>query len=150
MIGPPWSVALLLVHLAATWFMVGLIWLVQVVHYPLLAGADPARYTEHQQQHMRRIGWIVGPAMLVEALTAVGLLISEAPWMPTWLAWTNLALLAAIWLSTALVQVPCHGRLLDGFDAACHDRLVRTNWLRTGLWSVRGLLLLGAMGLWLP
>lgn len=29
--------ALLLVHAAATWAMVGLVWFVQVVHYPLFA-----------------------------------------------------------------------------------------------------------------
>ena len=56
--------------------------------------------------------------------------------------WAGLALLAVIWLSTALVQVPLHRRLQGGFDAAAHRRLVRTNWLRTAAWTLRAALAL--------
>jgi len=38
--------------------------------------------------------------------------------------------------------VPLHGRLARGFDAIAHRRLVSTNWVRTGGWSVRGVLAL--------
>jgi hypothetical protein len=56
------------------------------------------------------------------------------PWLVV-----GLVLLAGIWLSTALVQAPIHGRLARGFDPALHRRLVRSNWVRTGLWTMRGL-----------
>ena len=36
--------------------------------------------------------------------------------------------------STALLQVPCHTILAQGFDAGAHARLVRTNWIRTCCW----------------
>ena len=52
-------------------------------------------------------------------------------------------LLAAIWVTTALVQVPLHRRLSEGYDASSGRRLVTTNWLRTALWSGRGLLVAG-------
>lgn len=58
--------------------------------------------------------------------------------------WLHLAgtLVLAIWVSTFVVQVPLHGRLVRGFEISVHRRLVRTNWLRTAVWSVRGVLAL--------
>lgn len=54
-------------HLAATLFMVGAVWFVQVVHYPLMAGQPPA----YAREHGRRTGWVLGPVMVAELGTAV-------------------------------------------------------------------------------
>jgi hypothetical protein len=54
----------------------------------------------------------------------------------------GLALLAGIWLSTFLLQVPQHNVLLQGFAEEAHRKLVITNWIRTVLWSCRGILVL--------
>ena len=129
---------LLLVHAAATWFMTGLIWLVQVVHYPLLARVGAAGYREYQLAHQSLITLIVGPAMLIELAAALLLLFQRRD------AWTlaGVALLAVIWISTALFQIPLHNALSAGFDPAVHARLVHTNWIRTIAWTVRGVLAL--------
>jgi hypothetical protein len=50
-------------------------------------------------------------------------------------------LLALIWLSTAVVQVPLHQSLAARYDDSTLRRLVRSNWLRTMAWTARGLLL---------
>jgi hypothetical protein len=122
--------AVLLSHLAATLFMVGAVWFVQVVHYPLMAGQSAA----YAREHGRRTGWVLGPVMLVELGTAC-LLAWAVPAGPSLV---GLALLLVIWASTFCVQVPCHNKLVVEHDAAVHRRLVATNWLRTLLWSVRG------------
>lgn len=130
------------VHAAATWAMVGLIWTVQVVHYPLLEGIDRARYPRWQRRHMTLITWLVGPLMAVEAGTAAALLVTR----PSAWTWSGAVLLALVWLLTATVQAPLHGRLArEGFDARLHRRLVTSNWLRTAAWSVRGLLAAGLL-----
>ena len=64
----------LLLHLAATLFMVGVIWFVQVVHYPLLARVGTSGFEAYEQAHTRRTGWVVAPPMLAELVTAVLLL----------------------------------------------------------------------------
>jgi hypothetical protein len=130
--------ALLLLHAAATWAMVGLIWTMQVVHYPLLAGLDSATYPRWQREHMARIARLVGPLMVVEAVTAGLLLVPGLTPAPQAWALSGLCLLALAWLSTALIQAPLHGRLAGGFAPALHRRLIRTNWLRTALWTLRG------------
>jgi len=132
---------LTLVHAAAAWFLTGLIWMVQVVHYPLFARVGAAGYREYQLAHQSLISLIVGPAMLVEAIAATVLLVQRRD--PLTIA--GAALLALIWLSTALLQVPLHNALSDGFDPAIHSRLVQTNWIRTVAWTLRAFIALSLL-----
>ncbi|MEC8321163.1 MAG: hypothetical protein VX012_07125 [Planctomycetota bacterium] len=137
----------LLSQLAVTWFLAGLIWTIQVVHYPLFAAVGEDRFVAYETSHARLITLVVGPAMLLEvALAGLFLTIRPAA-VPAWVAWVGAGLVGIIWLSTALIQVPAHGRLADGFDASTHALLVGSNWIRTLAWSARALLL--AWAAWL-
>lgn len=124
-------------HLIATVLMAGVIVFVQIVHYPLMSAVGAREYTTYQDGHATRTGWVVGPTMLVELGTAGWL--AAAPPAPGLgaAAYSGLALLAVIWLSTLALQVPAHRRLAAGFDAAVHRRLVATNWIRTIAWIAR-------------
>jgi hypothetical protein len=133
---------LLLAHAAATLFMVGVIWFVQVVHYPLFARVGRPDYFAYSIRHIRQTGLVVGPPMLLEAATAIALVVWTPPGISVSLVWTGLLLVAGIWLSTALLQAPRHTTLGRGFDPAAHRFLVTSNWLRTVLWSLRGLVVL--------
>ncbi len=130
-----------LLNLISTWYMVGLIWMVQVVHYKMFDRVGVEQFARYEADHNRLITPIVGIPMLVELATAAALLMSAPATFPRWAAWTGLALVVAIWISTALLQVPCHQRLMSGFDEKAYQQLVATNWIRTGLWSIRGGLL---------
>jgi hypothetical protein len=133
---------LLLAHTGATLFMVGVIWFVQVVHYPLFARVGPSSFSTYSVRHTRLTGLVVGPPMLLEAGTAVALVVWNPPGVWVFLLWAGLSLVAGIWLSTALLQAPRHTTLGGGFDPAVHRFLVTSNWLRTVLWSLRGLVAL--------
>ena len=133
---------LLLLHAASTLAMTGLIWFVQRVHYPLFPYAAEGDFRAFAADHQRRTGWVVGPLMLVEAGTATALLFS--PLSPT-LVWLGGLLLASIWLSTALVQVPIHRQLAAGFDPRAARRLVATNWWRTVAWTARSAIALALL-----
>jgi len=131
---------ILLVHAFATLFMTGLIWTVQVVHYPLFSMVGAGEHVSYERAHMSRIAWLVGPMMILEAATAAVVLGSPGLGLPRWMPTTGAALLGVIWLSTALLQGPMHGRLARGFDPFIHRALVRTNWIRTMAWTVWGVL----------
>lgn len=131
-----------LIHAAATWAMVGLIWFVQVVHYPLFTRVGDAGYATYQSAHQQRTTLVVGPLMLIEAACAAWIVIARPITISSALAWGGLMLLVCIWLSTGLLQVPCHNLLARGFDARIHQRLVRSNWIRTLAWSARGVIAL--------
>ena len=133
---------LFLTHVAFSLLMVGLIWCVQVVHYPLFAQVGRAEFPTYEQAHTRRITWLVAAPMLIEGVTAVLLFWCRPAGVPYWSLWTGVILLGMIWLSTALIQVPCHEILSRSFDSEVHRRLVSTNWIRTFCWSLRGLLVL--------
>lgn len=134
------SIIILIANLVSTCYMVGLIWMVQVVHYPLFAKVGTENYEQYQISHQSLTTMVVGPPMLVELITAAMLLWYRPPGVPGWLVYTALVLLVVVWASTALIQVPCHEKLTRGFDVAIHSRLVVSNWIRTIGWSVRGVL----------
>jgi hypothetical protein len=130
-------VSLLIVHAAATWFMTGLIWFVQIVHYPLFAKVGALAFKEYEHDHQRKTTWVVAPVMLIEAAAASMLVMPVVGMADVMLAWLGLALLAVVWLSTFLVQVPLHAALERAPSRETMDRLVLTNWVRTVAWTAR-------------
>lgn len=109
------ATALLLAgHLAATASMAGIIWFVQIVHYPRYPLVGDDRFVAYEARHTRRTAFVVGPPMAIEGA------------------------LALVHLSTVCLQVPAHRRLSVSADAAMLRRLVRTNRIRTAGWSLRG------------
>ncbi|MBZ0111565.1 MAG: hypothetical protein K8J08_03820 [Thermoanaerobaculia bacterium] len=128
---------LLMIHAAATLAMGGLIWFVQLVHYPLFGLVSEQRFERFAIEHQRRTSWVVVPLMFTEATTAMALLIEPPPGLGRGLLGFGLILLVVIWLSTAFLQVPLHRLLTRGRDSSTIHRLVSTNWIRTVAWSAR-------------
>jgi hypothetical protein len=130
-----------LTHVVATWFMVGMIWTIQTVHYPLFADVGPESYVGYQAAHVDRIGPLLVVPWLVEGLTLLALM---------WLAFLGgrgslripvgigAVAMAVILVISGFWSAPAHGELADGFDAAVHDRLMTANLIRTLAWTVRG------------
>ena len=142
---------LFLAHCAATLYMTGVIWFVQVVHYPLLAKIGVVEFSSYEQRHTALTTWVVAPPMLLELAIALLLIWFRPLGVLNVQVWIGLGLLAVIWISTFLVQVPCHEALSKVFDDAVHQRLVWTNWLRTAAWSLRGCLVLWMVwSIWEP
>ncbi|MBX3461853.1 MAG: hypothetical protein KF830_01670 [Planctomycetes bacterium] len=130
---------LCVLHAVPTLLLCGLIWFVQVVHYPLLAMVGHEQGPAYEREHCRRIGPLVAPAMLAEAALAVALWWSAPPAAAAWTR-LGLGLLGLVWAATFVLQVPCHRRLSTALDAALVRRLVATNWIRTAAWTLRAAL----------
>ena len=133
-------VVLLAVQVAATWTMVGVIWFVQVVHYPLFARVDGPGSAGYATENRRRTTWVVGLPMAVEGVTALWVAADPPDVLGRTLPVVGLVLLAVVLGSTVLVQVPAHSRLAAGHDAGTVRRLVAGNWVRTVGWTARGAL----------
>jgi len=132
----------LLIQAAATWAMFGLIWFVQIVHYPLFGKVGVEQFSLYGQLHQRLTTWVVAPLMLVELGAALYLCFVRPAELPEWMVWTGMGLVVVIWLSTAFLQIPAHEALATEFSAEQHAKLVHTNWVRTVAWSARGVLVL--------
>jgi len=135
-----WPITILLANVVSTLFMVGLIWMVQIVHYPLFNDVGQENYVQYQQRHQSNITYIVAPVMLVELATAILLLVYPVAGLNESLVYVGIGLVILVWLSTALIQVPCHGKLVTGFDQTAYNWLVNSNWIRTVAWSGRGVI----------
>ena len=120
--------------------MAGIIWFVQVVHYPMFRLVGSTAFEAYHASHTRLTTWVVGPPMLVEALCAFVLVWYRPAYVPLASALAGLFLLLIIWASTGLVQVPLHELLSRGFEHEPYRRLVLTNWVRTVAWTLRGIL----------
>jgi hypothetical protein len=141
------SAQLLLLHFFVTSALTGLIWTIQVVHYPLFSYVATDRFVRFEQTHSFRISTLVGPLMGTELVCALIIAWKRSAEFPTVLAWGSLALLMLIHLCTVIFSVRAHTVLGRGFDSTAHRMLVRTNWIRTVGWSVRSVL--AAYMLWL-
>ena len=129
---------LLKVNLLSTSVMVGVIWIIQLLHYPSFHFINEKKYIEFQHFHMQRISFIVIPVMLIELASA--LLLSF--FFRSSLTIILLALLLGIWGITFIFFTNMHQKLTNGYDRANVDSLVKINWSRTALWSLRLIILL--------
>jgi membrane-associated phospholipid phosphatase len=117
--------------------MSGIIWYVQLVHYPLFARVGEELWFPYHADHERRTGWVVAPLMIVELGTAAGIVVLGGHGV---LAVIGLALAAATWVLTFTLAVPLHRQLNQHRDPALIQRLVTINWLRTAVWTAHGLI----------
>jgi hypothetical protein len=131
-----------IIHVAATWAMVGFIWTIQVLHYPLMARVPDAEFPPFERSHQARVSVVLALFGPVEVVTAAWLFIDPGP-IPRVLPLAAGLVLAAIWIATGFVFAPLHGRLAAG-ERSAHRRLEAWNWYRTGAWSIRGV-----MALWM-
>ena len=122
-------------HLVATVFMVGLIWFVQVVHYPLFDRISGDASIQYAAEHQRRTAWVVGLPMLVEGITTLWLFFD--PINGRLLPLLGGLILLKIHLSTIFLQIPLHKKLSRGHEREVVRKLVATNWIRTIGWTIR-------------
>ncbi len=119
-------------HFISVLFMTGVIWIIQLIHYPSFSEIAPEAFQQFHASHSMRITWIVGPMMLIQLGTCLALVERK---------WLYLGLTAAVFASTFFLSVPLHGILAQGKDLAVIQKLVSTNWPRTIIWTLHSLLL---------
>lgn len=135
----------LLTQAIVTTLMTGVIWVVQVVLYPLFAPyAQKGEFSELEKLHSYytpKITVVVLPLMFLELALSLGGVITWASHLELFLL---LPVLAA-WAATFFISVPCHNAIASNSEAQLKreavSRLITTNWLRTFLWSGRAVAL---------
>ena len=126
------------IHFLSTSLMVGIIWVIQLLHYPTFHFIKQSDYVEFQHFHMQRISFIVVPVMIIELLSGFMLVYH----FRSDLFILCLIILLVIWLITFVFFTKLHQSLLGGYDKIIVDKLVQINWSRTVLWSLRLIILI--------
>lgn len=127
------GVELALANLILAAYMTGVIWVIQIVHYPLFARVGAAHWPAYEAAHRRRITVVVGPPMLAQPVVALALLFGR----PGMLTSANLALTAGLLLVTLAGFGPLHEALTKGWSPTLHRRLVGLNVGRTVAWTAQ-------------
>ena len=131
----------LLGHLIFTSIMTGVIWVIQIVHYPSFHFIEKELYTAFQKFHMNKISIIVIPIMLAELITGMMLFLDRGSKSPFLII--SFVILVLIWLITGVFFSKAHNELMTGYQELVVNQLVVMNWIRTLLWTLRLLLLIG-------
>jgi len=131
------ELGIVVVHALSTWFMVGMIWTIHVVHYPLFEFVGNDTYQTFQAKHVDLIGRLLVAPWLIEGLSALILVLCLSGNLRK-LALMGAFLMLAIMALSALVSAPAHGALSDGFDLSTHSDLMVGNLIRSILWTARG------------
>ena len=129
----------LLGHLIFTSIMTGVIWVIQIVHYPSFHFIEKELYTAFQKFHMNKISIIVIPIMLAELITGMMLFLDKSSKSPFLII--SFVILVLIWLITGVFFSKAHNELITGYQELVVNQLVVMNWIRTLLWTLRLLLL---------
>lgn len=130
---------MLLISLAATWYLVGLVAFVQCVAYPQFGRVGAAEFSAYHRSHTTWTTVAVLPPMVIELATAIALLAVDVrqPWRVG-----SLGLVVVAWAVTFGAAVPAHGRLTAGIDRRSINTLLIANAVRGVAWLGRGVLLL--------
>jgi hypothetical protein len=130
----------LLVNAAAGIFVVGFIWTMQLIHYPLFDYVGEEAFPAYKITHNRLFLLMAGPGILVTLATSVLLIFARPQQIPLWAVLLRLAFFAVIVVSTAFFQAPQHQVLSGHFDPDAYAFLLNTNRIRAAVWSAYGIL----------
>ena len=122
----------------------GLIWTIQLVHYPAFRYVAEEQFNSFQKMHSFNITLFVAPLMIFELLAAGFLLVAPSISLSQAILFLIVLL---IWMSTFFLSVPYHNTLSKGKDERVIEKLILTNWIRTILWTLKLILImvLGAL-----
>lgn len=118
----------------STCAMFGIIWIIQLLHYPAYRYIDKNLFLSYQRFHQKRISIVVMPLMLMELISSLLYFIHHHH---TIFDYLNLLTVISLWAATFLFFMPLHEKLKLGYCLKTVNSLINTNWLRTGIWSLR-------------
>ncbi len=100
----------LVANLAGTALMVGFIWTIQLLTYPMMKAVPADGFVAYELMHRNRVTALLAVLAPIEIVAAAGVVVFVDD-VPAWLSVGAGVLLFAIWLSTLLFYAPLHMRL---------------------------------------
>ncbi len=130
---------ILFIHACVTFLLTGLIWVIQLVHYPMFQFLGPQTYSRAMTFHQHRISILVVPLMLFELLS--GVYLAHTQWASlARFHGINIALIVIIWVHTFGIMVPFHKRISIQPNQSLLQKTLRHHWIRTFAWTIKSML----------
>lgn len=142
---------LVIAQLIVSLLMTGVIWVVQLVIYPLFQeyGKRAEKHDDNLVVVKRELQWLhdcytpkISLVVIPLMFSELGLAVYHTITKPSPFSFVGLSLVVGSWLSTFFLSVPLHQRIAESQDFKSTVLLVRTNWPRVLLWTGRSTFLL--------
>jgi|TARA_B110000444_G_scaffold228943_1_gene235060 hypothetical protein len=113
--------------------LVGIILITQFISYPLFknVGLD---FSVFHKKYVNLMGFVVAPIMILELVIVSILFIND---FDNTIIRAIAASVVLIWTSTFLIQVPIHNKLSILKDLEKINLLIKSNIIRTFLWTIK-------------
>lgn len=125
-----------LFQMVSTFSMFGIIWFMQLIHYPLLNNIRDG-FAQYERADLRRSASFIGPLLILDLVLSIYLIALETTSLLIRLATFNLVLNILYWLWTFLFQLQQHQKLSIGFSKTAIHKLLVSHWVRTSIWCLK-------------
>jgi hypothetical protein len=122
-------------NLIVSSILLGLILVIHFVHYKSFNFIDIEKFVEFHKFHTKNISFLVIPLMIIEVVISIII----CYFYFSILSLINLSLVALIWITTFLLQVPSHNKLSTGKSITEIEKLVSGNVFRVYLWFFKAI-----------
>ena len=122
-------------NLIVSSILLGLILVIHFVHYKSSNFIDIEKFVEFHKFHTKNISFLVITLMIIEVVISIII----CYFYFSILSLINLSLVALIWITTFLLQVPSHNKLSTGKSITEIEKLVSGNVFRVYLWFFKAI-----------
>ena len=122
-------------NLIVSSILLGLILVIHFVHYKSFNFIDIEKFVEFHKFHTKNISFLVIPLMIIEVVISIII----CYFYFSILSLINLSLVALIWITAFLLQVPSHNKLSTGKSITEIEKLVSGNVFRVYLWFFKAI-----------
>lgn len=123
--------------------LLGILWFVQLIHYPLY-GKIKEDFVKYEKEHIKRTTLFLTPLIILDLLLNTFLVIKLSSQNCGLMLGFSLAFNVMTWLSTFSFQVEQHKKLSVKFSRKVVSDLIKTCWIRTSFWTIKVLFLLAS------
>lgn len=138
----PVSRWILILSVIAAGYGVAVVWLAQLVMYPLYLMVPPAAFLEYYQRYEVAIVFPVIVALSLTWVFAALLIVHHPRAIPAWAPWCAAALALLGFIASQALEAPYNQQLLEhGFNADAIHAKIAFNWYRLTAWTLQAVLL---------
>lgn len=132
----------LLLNLISTLLIAGVLWFIQLVHFPLINEMPAKNMVNNGYYHMQKILGIINLLFIIDFITIVFLLLLVNSDLSATLMLINILIFLFTVILTRITFLPIHQNLSKNPNSFLISKLINLNWIRTLVWSLKVLFML--------
>ena len=132
------SIWILIFCLLSSGYCMGVVWIAQLVDYPLYLAVPPESFPAYFAQFNESIVFPVIFALSMTWIISVALILNRPKEIPAWAAWTAAGLAMLGFIASAAFEFPYNKQLMaEGFNEVAINAKITGNWFRLVPWTIQ-------------